>query len=69
MRKTPRSVYFLEEDRFLIDEIERRAKIKRVSVSTEIVQILREHLSVNKKEVVISKQLWNKLQELQSILT
>jgi len=63
-----KSVYFLEKDYWVVDEIERRAKIKGISITSEIVSLLREHLDVNKKEVTISKRLWDKLQELQATL-
>jgi len=63
-----KSVYFLEKDYWVVDEIERRAKIKGISITSEIVSLLREHLDVNKKEVTISKRLWDKIQELQAVL-
>lgn len=63
-----KSVYFLEKDYWIVDEVERRAKIKGISISSEIVSLLREHLDVSKKEVTISKRLWDKLQELQAVL-
>lgn len=63
-----KSVYFLEKDYWIVDEVERRAKIKGISISSEIVSLLREHLDVNKKEVTISKRLWDKIQELQAVM-
>ena len=63
-----KSVYFLEKDYWVVDEVERRAKIKGISITSEIVSLLREHLDVNKKEVTISKRLWDKIQELQAVL-
>ena len=63
-----KSVYFLEKDYWVVDEVERRAKIKGISITSEIVSLLREHLDVSKKEVTISKRLWDKLQELQAVL-
>ena len=63
-----KSVYFPEKDFWMVDEIERRAEIKGVSISTEIVNCLREHFAVGKEEVVVSKQLWDKIQELHAIL-
>jgi len=63
-----KSVYFLEKDYWVVDEVERRAKIKGISITSEIVSLLREHLDVSKKEVTISKRLWDKIQELQAVL-
>jgi len=48
-----KSVYFSEKDYWLVDEIKRRAEIRGVSISTEIVDALREHFEVGKEEVVI----------------
>jgi hypothetical protein len=63
-----KSVYFSESDFWIVDEIERRAKIKGVSISTEIVHLLREHFAVGKEEVVISKKVWDTIQELHALL-
>ena len=63
-----KSVYFSEKDYWLVDEIKRRAEIRGVSISTEIVDALREHFEVGKEEVVISKKLYDKLQEIARLI-